>query len=229
MAFKSLDDFKKAAILSGIMEIETSDMQFLLDERGLNSLLFTEPFSKLCFTCSAVSEFLRRGNVIYIDLDTAFTSYVRNGIFTFTADGNDLLIYLPSANSFEEILADICSRINSDVELVVMDSINSFYHLYNGIKIGSLNHLLISYISLLLNHASKSGSRLLVTSMRRHRKTTEWVLVPASKRLIESKSKVILTADLSDGNLLVNLVKHGTLKSDSKKFLLAQKQIPIAI
>jgi hypothetical protein len=227
VAFKSLDDIRKAASQSKIIEIETSDIQLLLDRKGLNSLLFTEPFSKLCFTGSTVSEFLNGGDVIYIDLDTAFTSYVRNGVFTFS-DDNELLIYLPAANEFEEMLVDICAKINSDVALVVIDSLNSFYHLYDRIKIGSLNHLLSSYVSLLLNHSNRFDSRLLVTSMIRHRKTTEWVLAPASKRLIESKSSVILDADLLDGNLSISLLKHQRLSNGSMKLLLTKEQIPIA-
>lgn len=225
MTFKSLDDLRKATSRSEIVEIESSDMGLLFDEKGLNSLLFTEPFSKVCFTCSVVSAFLRNGNVIYIDLDTAFTSYVRNGIFSFSENSNKLLIYMPRANEFEEMLADICSAINSDIKLVVIDSLNSFYHLYDRIKIGSLNHLLSSYVSLLLNHSRRVGSRLLVTSMIRHRKTTEWILAPASKRLIESKSSVILTADLVNGNLAINLMRHKELVDS--KLLLRKEQIPI--
>jgi len=123
------------------------------------------------------------------------------------------LIYTPSANEFEELLSDICSRINSDVALVIIDSLNSFYHLYDGVKVSSLNHLLSSYVSLLLDHTSRLGSRLLVTSMMRQRKTTEWILVPSNRRFIETKGGVILMVDLLDGALEINLLKHGKLKS----------------
>ncbi|MFQ5940289.1 MAG: hypothetical protein ACE5KA_01120 [Nitrososphaerales archaeon] len=227
MTFKSPDNIKKALSASETLEIETSDIQLLLDKKGLNSLLFTEPFSKLCFTCSAVSEFLRRGTVIYIDLDTVFTSYVRKGIFPISADAKDLLIYLPAANEFEEMLGDICSTINSRIDLIVMDSLNSFYHLYDGIRIGPLNHLLSSYVSLLLNHSITFSSTLLVTSMIRHKKRKEWILAPSSKRLIESKSSVVLMADLLGGNLTISLLKHGQLQNGSAKLLLRKGQIPI--
>ena len=227
MPFKSLGDINLAASQSGVTKIETSDIRILLDEKSLNSLLFMKPFSKLCFIYSTVSEFLRSGNVIYIDLDTTFTSYVRNGVFNFS-EVNDLLIYTPSANEFEELLSDICSRINSDVALVIIDSLNSFYHLYDGVKGGSLNHLLSSYVSLLLDHTSRLGSRLLITSMIRQRKTTEWILVPSNRRFIETKGGVILMVDLLEGALEINLLKHRKLKISSTKMLLTKEQIPIA-
>jgi hypothetical protein len=226
VAFKSLDELRRAASVSDTIEIEISDMPLLLED-GLNSLLFNDPFSKVCFTASVVSEFLRAGSVIYVDLDTLFSSYFRNGMFTFSGDTRDLLIYLPLANQFEEMLPDICSAIASDIALVVMDSLGSFYHLYDRIKVGALNHLLSSYVSLVLNHVNRYGSRLLVTSMIRHRKTTEWILAPSSRRLIESKSDVILLAEPAGSNLAVNVLKHSERRVESKKLLLSKTQIPI--
>ncbi|MEM2760570.1 MAG: hypothetical protein QXU32_10020 [Nitrososphaerales archaeon] len=225
MTFKSLAELKKVALRSEIVEMEIPDIKFLLDEKGLNSLVFTEPFSKTCFTCSTVSSFLSGSNVIYIDLDTVFTAYVRNNIFTFPEDSGYLSIYMPRASEFEESLADICSAIDSNSKLVIVDSINSFYHLYYKIRIGALNHLLSSYVLLLLNHCRRVGSRLLVTSMIRHKKTTEWVLAPSSRRLLESKSSAVLAADLLYGNLAINILKHREL--GNSKLLIRKEMIPI--
>lgn len=227
MAFKSRDDMVRAVTRSKNVEIETSDLRFLLARQSLNALLFTDPFSKICFNGSAVSEFLRNGDVLYIDLDSVFTAYVKNEFFLLP-HSNELTLYLPSANEFEKILADVCSRINGKVALIVVDSLNSFYHLYDRGEIGPLNHLLSSYVSLLLSHASKYGSVLLVTSMIRHKKTTEWVLAPASKRLIESRSNVILKADFHNNALVIDLLKHEELK-EGAKLLLPNQKIPITI
>ena len=225
MQFKSGDDIKKALSWSDILEIDCSDLTLLLDDEGLNSLLYNEPFSKICFTCSVVSGFLQNGKVVYLDLDTLFTAYVRNGIFY--ADSGHLEIFLPSENEFERMLSDICSLLNPDVKLVVVDSLNSFYHLYDRMKIGSLNRLLSSYVSLLLNHTKRLGCKLLVTSMIRHKKASEWILAPSSKRLIEAKSSVILSAELVKGSLFINLLKHQPLKMDSKKLVIAKQYLPI--
>lgn len=225
MQFKSTDDIKKALAHSEILAIENATMPLLLDSKGMNALLYNEPFSKSCFTCSVVSEFLKYNRVVYIDLDTVFTSYVRNGIFD--VDSGDLEIFLPSQNEFESILSDICSHLDASTGLVVVDSLNSFYHLYDKIRVGSLNRLLGAYISLLLNHTRRIGSRLLVTSMIRHKKAAEWILAPSSKRLIEAKSSVILDAELAKDGLVVSMIKHQPLKLYSKKVFIAKEQIPI--
>jgi len=223
--FKSKDDIKKALAHSDILAIENMTIPLLFDSGGMNALLYNDPFSKVCFTCSVVSEFLKYNRVVYIDLDTVFTSYVRNNIFD--ADSGDLEIFLPSQNEFESILSDICSHLDAGTGLVVVDSLNSFYHLYDKIRIGSLNRLLSAYISLLLNHTRRIGSKLLVTSMIRHKKAVEWVLAPSSKRLIEAKSSVILDVELARDGLVVGMVKHQPLKVFSKRLFIAKEQIPI--
>ncbi|MGH9922916.1 MAG: hypothetical protein ACRD38_09205, partial [Nitrososphaerales archaeon] len=159
------------------------------------------------------------------DLDTVFTSYVKNHIFD--VDSGDLEIFLPSENEFERMLADICSRLDGNTVLVVVDSLNGFYHLYDKIKVGSLNRLLSAYISLLLNHTRRVGCALLITSMIRHKKTSEWLLAPSSKRLIEARSSVILNVQLDTTSLIVDIAKNQPLKIHSKKLVIAKDQIPI--
>jgi hypothetical protein len=223
--FKSTDDLKKALASSDILEVEKQAFPLLLDSKGMNALLYSDPFSKICFTCCLVSEFLTKGKVVYVDLDTVFTSYTRNHIFD--VNSGDLEIFLPSENEFERMLSDICSRLDGNTVLVVIDSLNSFYHLYDKIKVGSLNRLLSAYISLLLNHTRRVGCALLVTSMIRHKKTSEWLLAPSSKRLIEAKSRVILNVQLDTTGLIVDIVKNERLRIYSKKLLIAKDLIPI--
>ena len=225
MQFKSKDDIRRALARSDILEIESPALTLLLDSKGMNALLYNDAFSKICFTCSVVSEFLKYGKVVYIDLDTVFTSYVRNGIFD--ADSGALEIFLPSENEFESMFSDICSHLDANAGLVVVDSLNSFYHLYDKIKIGSLNRLLSAYVALLLNHTRRVGCKLLVTSMIRHKKTSEWILAPSSKRLIEAKSSVIFNVELVRSGMVVSMLKHQPLKLYSKKLVIAKEQIPI--
>jgi len=223
--FKSTDDLKKALGSSDIVEVDKQTLPLLLDSKGMNALLYSDPFSKICFTCCAVSGFLNKGKVVYVDLDTIFTSYTKNQIFD--VDSGDLEIFLPSENEFERMLSDICSHLDANTVLVVVDSLNSFYHLYDKVKVGSLNRLLSMYISLLLNHTRRAGCVLLITSMIRHKKTSEWLLAPSSKRLIEARSSVILNVQFDTTSLIVDIAKNQPLKIQSKKLVIAKDQIPV--
>lgn len=225
MQLRSREDIKRALAHSDILQAERSILPLLLDSKGINSLFYTDPFAKICFTCCAVSELAKDARIIYVDLDTVFTSYVRNGVFR--TDG-ELEILLPGDGQFERLLPDLCSRLDG-AAAVVVDSLNSFYHLYDDIKIGKLNRLLGSYISLLLYHTRRAGCRLLVTSMMRHKKAPEWVLAPSSKRLLETRSAAVMRADLSGEGLVVNIIKHEPLKLHSKRVVIPQEEIPLRV
>ncbi len=225
MQFKSKEELKRTLASSDTVAIENLTIPLLLDNAGINAVLYNDAFAKVCFTCSVVSEFLRERRVVYIDLDTVFTSYVRNNVFI--AERGDLEIFLPAQGELEPMLSDICSHLDAATGIVVVDSLNSFYHLYDGIRVGPLNRLLSTYVSLLLNHTRRIGCTLVVTSMIRHKKLLEWKMAPSSKRLIEAKSSVILEVGLGQDGLLVNVVKHRPLKLQSKKLFIAKSQIPI--
>ncbi len=226
MQFKSKDELRKALLHSGTLEIEPPALTLILDSPGINSLLYNDAFAKICFTCGVVSEALKHGRVVYLDLDTVFTSYVRNKIYQLEAGSGMLDIFVPGAAEFESVLPDVCSKLDSDV-LVVVDSLNSFYHLYDGIRTGPLNRLLAAYMSLLLSQSRRTGSKLLVTSMMRHKKEREWILAPSSRRLLESKSSVVLSAEIVAGNLLIGIVKHRPFRLDSRNLIIPGSELPI--
>lgn len=223
MQFKSKDEVKRALAHSDTLVVESATLPLLFDSKGMNTLLYSDPFAKICFTCSVAAAL--KGKVVYLDLDTVFTSYVRNRICD--VDPENIEIFLPGMNEFEPMLAAICSHMDDDVELVVMDSLNSFYHLYDKIKIGVLNQLLGTYISLLLNHTRRVGCKLLVTSMIRHKKAAEWILAPSSKRIVDARSTVILDAELTSMGLIIHIQKDQPLKLYSKRLVVAKGQIPI--
>src|SRR6266513_623390 len=94
----------------------------ILSPNGLNTLTFHDPYAKLCFTAMLASQCRK---LVYIDLDTAFTAYVKAGLLL----NNIIEIYIPREGRFESILTDIISSM-SDSSIVIFDSVNSFYNMY---------------------------------------------------------------------------------------------------
>ena len=70
------------------MEPEIND---ILSPKGLNSIVFSDPYAKLCFTTMLVKSIISRvtskpqppqhKKIIYIDTDTQFTAYLKAGFF----------------------------------------------------------------------------------------------------------------------------------------------------
>ncbi|MEM0030141.1 MAG: hypothetical protein QW572_02495 [Candidatus Nitrosocaldus sp.] len=206
----------------------------LLDGNGINLLLAEDALARICFLSSLVRSVERGGGgrMVYIDLDTVLTAYVMHGIMM-NKDASmkmEMDIFIPDKGRFEDLLANVCSILDDDVRLVVLDSIHGFYHLYEGVKIASLNQLLISYISLLTMHTERYAIPFLLTSIRKRRVVEEQSTDKKkaySTRYLWSKSSVILSAKYlrKDSTLLVDVIKHKIDGYSMQRWLMSVSQL----
>jgi hypothetical protein len=179
----------------------------ILSMDGLNTLMFTDPYAKLCYTVHLVSQF---DKIIYIDLDTTFTAYFNAG---FVHTNSTIDIYLPSEGRLAAITKDVLKSMG-DSSLVIFDSVNSFYNLFPiQQRMGSLNHLLSVLIMLLVRRGVDANVPVLATSMLRYRKDGGWVQSPASRRLLQRKSAVKLSVERHESNLALKIVQHESMEA----------------
>ena len=114
----------------------------MLSTRGLNTLMFSDPYAKLCFTVQLASEY---DKVTYIDLDTTFAAYFNAGL----VQPGSVDVYLPSEGRLVPMIKDALESMGRS-ELVIFDSVNSFYNLFPVQETGDLNHLLSVLLMLLV-------------------------------------------------------------------------------
>lgn len=186
---------------------------------GLNTLIFNDPYAKLCFTSMLASKYQK---IIYIDLDTVFTAYASAGLLLKNMNNadNTIKIYLPREGQFEPLMMDIIDSMPGS-SIVIFDSVNSFYNMYykkidihSGHGISNLNHLLSIFLMLLLKYGKILNIPILVTSMIRYKKDNIWVQSPASKRLLQKKSVVKLNVSvINEKDLSVQIITHPLLNS----------------
>ena len=199
-----------------ILSIVNND---IVSADGLNTIIFNDPYAKLCFTSMLVSKYQK---IIYIDLDTVFTAYVSAGLLLKNMNNadNTIKIYLPSEGRFEPLMMDIIDSMPGS-SIVIFDSVNSFYNMYykkidvhSGHGISNLNHLLSIFLMLLLKYGKILNIPILVTSMIRYKKDNIWVQSPASKRLLQKKSVVKLNVSIiNEKDLSVQIITHPLLNS----------------
>lgn len=179
----------------------------ILSTGGLNTLMFTDPYAKLCYTAHLVSQFDR---VTYIDLDTTFTAYFNAGL---VHTKNSIDIYLPSEGRLAVMTRDVLESIGNS-SLVIFDSVNSFYNLFPiRERVGGLNHLLSVLIMLLVRRGVDVNVPVLVTSMLRYRKDGGWVQSPASRRLLQHKSVVKLSVEWRESDLALKIMEHESIEA----------------
>ena len=172
--------------------------------------MFQDPYAKLCYNALLVSQF---DNVTYIDLDTTFTAYFMAGFI----NAKQLNVYLPTEGRLGSTIKDALASMPTS-SLVIFDSVNSFYNLFKMSEnnIGSLNHLLSILLMLLVRSAIDEGIPVLATSMLRYRKDQGWLQSPASRRLLQHKSKVKLSIERQDNDLVLKILQHELLPTGTE-------------
>ena len=215
----------------------------MLDNRGFNTLIYDDAYAKICLIASIISEFqnqsnrVTRGKIVYLDLDAAFTSYVKAGLipsmeiqkiddYTYKSESSALKIYLPSEDIFDIIMVDIIRSMN-ECSLIIFDSINSFYNIFfnkeipssnNRLKSGNLNQLLYFVLMMILKHTSHFNIPFLVTSMIRYKRKE----VVTSNRLLSKKSSLNFYVKIRNLNdLSIRILGHP--KTNQKNFLIKDK------
>lgn len=214
----------------------------MLNNRGFNTLIYDDAYAKICLIASIISEFqnqsrVARGKIVYLDLDAAFTSYVKAGLipsmeiqriddYTYQSESSTLKIYLPSEDIFDIIMVDIIRSMN-ECSLIIFDSINSFNNLFydkilhnlnNQLKIGNLNQLLYFILMMVLKHTSESNIPFLVTSMIRYKRKE----VVTSNRLLSKKSSLNFYVKIKNLNDL-SITILGDPKVNQKNFIMKDK------
>jgi len=186
----------------------------LLTIGGLNTLLFYNPYAKLCFT-STITSYFRK--TTYLDFDTTYTAYTKSNLiknYTF----NNISLFTPSEGELELSINKILYSI-SNSSLLIIDSLNCFYNLYykkidiESLKgISNIQHTLSNFVMILLKLCQSLSIPILVTSMIRYRKKKEWIKTFTNRRLLQNKSTVILFVEMQSNNMIfLDIITHPTL------------------
>ncbi|MCL4437315.1 MAG: hypothetical protein M1503_04900 [Thaumarchaeota archaeon] len=145
------------------------------------------------------------GVIIYLDIDTAFTVFVESHAELPYAES--LRVFRPRDNDIDDVVAGVNSLSGVQIDTVVFDSVTSLYNLRrDGMDSSKVNQSLGLYLALLTMAASRSGGRLLLTSMMRAGKRGEdkdaWFKTYAGGRLLRKRSDLILRLSRDASGLL---------------------------
>jgi hypothetical protein len=199
--------------LIDFLQLEEYNLARILSKNGLNTLLFSDPYAKLCCT----SKLAGQGRIIYLDLDTTFSAYLKAGLVK-TSGVVD--VYLPSEGKFIHMIKDILVKIETGCSLVIFDSVNSFYTMYynsyynshyEGARGGSLNHLLSVLLMLLVRQGVSFGVPVLATSMLRFRNEGGWKQSPTSRRLLQKKSASRFEVSRAEDEVILTVLNHDVI------------------
>mgnify|MGYP001764076840 CR=1 FL=1 len=93
-------------------------------------------------------------------------------------------LFAPLKSDWNLILKKILLMISNQKSVIIIDSLNGLYNLFDGKDIGRLVN---AYIMLIVFVAKESGSNVLFSSMARKKEGEGWVLSPTGRRVIDTK------------------------------------------
>jgi len=188
-----------------VSENDTSNLENILSQTKINSILYSDPFLKAGFIAKLVHDV--KIDILYLDLDLLYSGYVISDILT--APPN-LSLFRPTLELWNKILTNVLVKLSTKKSIVIVDSLNGLYNLLNEKK--EIGKLVNSYIMLITSMARKTDSYVVVASMVRFKKEEGWILSPTGKRLIETNmvKKILLKQDES-GIILDFLNKEKTI------------------
>lgn len=143
-------------------------------------LLCSEPFHKTEFLYRLINSV--ENPIILVDMDLLYSGYVKSGMIQ---KKNNLIIFNPEKTDWKEKLLEILTKVSKEKILVIIDSFNGVYNIFDDLEsVRFIN----SCIMLLSTLGKNSDSSIIVTAMARKKENNEWVVSPGGKQIIKSKN-----------------------------------------
>jgi len=173
-----------------------------LDKNPDGGLLanFADPVnSVLCHDAFAKEAVIRRiaeaspVPVILLDFDQLFTGYVNSGML---ARSSNVRAYCPARDSWPRIFGEVASRVSAERTVLIVDSFNGFFSLFDGRDSGRYAN---SCMMMLSSCARNAGGRVFLCSVARIREGEGWILHPTGRRALDADSVSKFFAGGRDG------------------------------
>ena len=194
---------------------DLTKIQIEFEQKNPNIILCSKPFHKIEFLNRLINSV--KDSIIIVDMDLLYTGYVQSGMIK---KKENVTIFCPDKIDWKEKISKIISNISKERFLVIIDSFNGVYNLFDELESA---RFINSCIMLLSSIGNQTKSSVIVTGMARKKDDDEWVLSPGGKHIIKSEKTGVYFLKKSLNDLvIVTLEKVGT---NSRKFIIKQENI----
>lgn len=190
--------------------IAPEELYSILQKGSINSLLCSEPSVRNYFIDSVVSHFLKREKfVVYFDIDSHFTaSTMKKG----TIPENLCLIY-PKGEEIDDAFVTLLSWTKPKFDILVVDSLTTFYHVSPITRFSSKNRKLGFYLALLRQFAERADAPVLIISHQIFRKIdADWTIAYSGGRVLEYHSSLMIRASIAQATMKLEILEGKSVK-----------------
>ncbi|MBL7001161.1 MAG: hypothetical protein ISR80_00135 [Nitrosopumilus sp.] len=176
-----------------------NNLTYIQNEFGQNTpsmVLCSESFHKIEFLNRLINSV--ETPIILVDMDLLYTGYVESGMIQV---GNNVTIFHPNKVSWKEKLSEIISKVSKEKCLVVIDSFNGVYNMFDDLESA---RFINSCIMLLSSIGRQTSSSVVITAMVRKKENNQWVISPGGKQIIKSEKTGIFFLKKVENSLVIN-------------------------
>ena len=175
---------------------DLTQIQIKFEQNNPNIVLCSKPFHKIEFLNKLINS--TEDPIIFIDMDLLYTGYVESKMIQ---KKENLTILCPDKTNWEEKFSEIISKISKDRFLVIIDSFNGVYNMFDDLESAIFINSCIMLLSSIGNHVKSS---ILITGIARKKENDGWVLSPGGRHIIKSEKTGVYFLKKTENNWMIS-------------------------
>ncbi|HSA76688.1 MAG TPA: hypothetical protein VLE02_04000 [Nitrosarchaeum sp.] len=184
-------------------QILDNDLTYVKKEFSIknpNLVLCSEPFLK----AEILNELIETVSdpIIFLDFDLLYSGYVVSELIK---KNERVEIYRPNKIDLKKTISEIANRISSEKFLVIIDSLNGFYNIFDEKESG---RFINASLMLLSSISRENGSSVIITAITRKNDDGEWILSPGGRHIIDSKKSGMFHLKRVDKSMMISLLNQ---------------------
>ena len=183
-----------------IIDNDLTQIQIKFEQNNPNIVLCSKPFHKIEFLNRLINS--TEDPIIFIDLDLLYTGYVESKMIQ---KKENLTIFCPDKTDWEEKFSEIISKVSKDRFLIIIDSFNGVYNLFDDLESAIFINSCIMLLSSIGNHVKSS---VVITGMARKKENDGWILSPGGRHIIKSEKTGVYFLKKTENSLIISTLEQ---------------------
>jgi len=200
-----------------VLDNNLTHIQNEFEQNNPSIVLCSEPFHKAEFLIRLINA--TKEPVIFVDLDLLYSGYVESGMIH---KKKNVIIFCPNKTNWKEKLSEIIIKASEKKFLVIIDSFNGVYNMFDDLESAIFVN---SCIMLLSSIGKQVETSVIVVAMARKKENNKWTLSPGGKQIIKSeKTGVYFLKKIKNAIIIGNIKKTD---GNSNVFRIEQTSIKV--
>lgn len=183
-----------------VIDSDLTQIQIKFEQNNPNIVLCSKPFHKIEFLNKLINS--TEDPIIFIDMDLLFTGYVESKMIQ---KKENLTIFCPDKTDWEEKLSEIISKVSQNRFLIVIDSFNGIYNLFDDLESAIFINSCIMLLSSIGNHVKSS---VVITGTARKKENDGWILSPGGRHIIKSEKTGVYFMRKTENDLTISSLEQ---------------------